>query len=565
MLEELSIVNFALIERLSVRFDRGLNLLTGETGAGKSILIGALGFLLGGKVETQSIRSGADETSVSGVLCVEGNAEALAWLSAREIQAEDGTVVVRRTFKATGRGNAYIQGVPVTRPDLAEFSAFLVDMHGQHEHQSLVSTEAHRRFLDRYAGIEAEVAAFSQAFAELSQKKRLLESSMSSERDRAQQIELLSFAVAEIEAAKLRIGEEETLEAESQKLSQHEKLFSSVETAHELLSASQEGPSALALARKARAGLDAASAIDDELSPLGSRLADAYFELEDIARSIASYASSQGFDPARQEAVESRLKDIHKLKKKYGGSVEEVLSYLGESREKLEGLKHWDDDRAGLEADVKERESGVHRAALALRAKRQAAAALLKSKIEAVIRSLGMPKASFTVSVRNRESEAGKPLVGQFGADTVEFLITTNQGEGEKPLAKVASGGELSRVMLALKTVLSQADSVSCLIFDEIDTGIGGEVALSVGEHLKTLAKNKQVLCITHLATVAVRADNHLKVEKGLEGGRTVTRLRRIDGRERVAEIARMLSGDSSESASLAHATELLKKYGTGA
>jgi DNA repair protein RecN (Recombination protein N) len=560
MLEELSVRDFALIDRLSVSFSGGLNLLTGETGAGKSLLVGALSFLLGAKADTGVIRAGAEESLVTGLIDVTGNPEALAWLRARGLEPEDGKVLLRRGIKSNGRGSAYIQNQPALRSDLADFTRLVVDLHGQHEHQSLLEPENHRRLLDRYARLQDEVLAFGERFSELSAERKAYEDALASERDRAREMEFLRFSVEEISRAKLRSGEEAELEDEERKLSQHEKLFAAVEAAHAALS--ESGSGGLAALRKARSGLESALAIDPAISDLARRADDAFYELEDVADSLRRYQEGLRFSPERLEEVEARLAELHKLKKKYGSSIEEVLARLEEDRSRLSRLETWEEDRGEAERRIAAMEAALLEAAEGLSARRKAAAAALQAGIEEIVRSLGMPQARFMARVARKDSDGGKAVVGPHGIDEVEFLIAPNPGEPAKPLARIASGGELSRVALAAKTVLAEADSVGTLIFDEVDAGIGGEVAVAVGEHLRALGRSRQVLCITHLASIAVRADNHFRVEKEISGGRTTTRLSRMEGRARAEEIARMLAGDSREEASIAHAMELLRKHG---
>jgi DNA repair protein RecN (Recombination protein N) len=562
VLEELTVRDFALIERLSVSFTGGLNLLTGETGAGKSLLVGAIGFLLGAKADTGVIRTGAEESLVTGVLDVTNNVEAQEWLRSRGLEPEEGRVLLRRGIKSNGRGSAYIQNQSALRSDLAELTSLLVDLHGQHEHQSLLLPENHRKLLDRYAKVEDEVIAFASRFAALGAERRAYESALASEAERAREIDFLRFAVDEISNAKLHTGEEAELEAEERLLSQHEKLFAAVEAAHAALADGEGGEGGLASLRRLRSGLETAGSIDPGLSDLARRSDDAFYELEDVADLLRHYLGSLSFSPERLEEVENRLADIRKLKKKYGATIEDVLARLEEDRDRLSRLETWEEDKGEIERRITEMETEVLASALALSEKRRAAATGLQARIEAIVRTLGMPSARFFARVSRKDADGGRPVVGPYGVDEVEFLIAPNPGENAKPLARIASGGELSRVALAAKTVLAGTDSVDCLIFDEVDAGIGGEVAVAVGEHLKELGKSKQVLCITHLASIAVRADNHFRVEKDITGGRTTTLLSRMEGRVRAEEIARMLAGDPREEASIAHATELLRKYG---
>lgn len=560
MLEELVVKDYALIDRLSVEFDRGLNILTGETGAGKSIIVGALGFLLGGKADTDSIRSGRDETTVSAVLNIdENNSGALSWLKDHEISSDDGRIVMRRSLKRNGRNSAYIQDVSVSRGDLAEFTSFLFDIHGQHEHQALMKVETHRLYLDRFAGIEEEVRVFTSSFMDLSDKKKALLAAIDAEQGRAQRIELLAFAVEEIRNAKISPGEIASLEAEARRLSEYEKIASLVSGAVQLLL--EEESSGIALLRKAKTQLEAAASVDESLGQFAKRLADIFYEAEDASEQIRAYRDGLRYDPERLEAVEERLAEIYKLRKKYGPDEESVIAYGLNAEKELEELGRIEESRAELAKEISALEKTVSQTAKAISEKRIAASAVLGARITEILATLGMSKARFKVDVRPKGDASSGRVCGPWGIDEVQFLISPNQGEDMRELVKIASGGELSRVMLAIKTVLAKADTVETLIFDEVDTGIGGEVALSVGEHLKTLGTGKQIFCITHLASIAVRADNHLKVIKGIDGDRTTTTVMPVDHSARKSEIARMLAGDSAGEAALAHADELLEKY----
>jgi DNA repair protein RecN (Recombination protein N) len=563
MLEELSVRDFALIDRLSISLGPGLTLLTGETGAGKSLIVGAISFLLGAKADTGVIRTGAEESLVTGVVEVSRNAEAQEWLRSRGLVPEEGRVILRRSLRSNGRGSCYIQDQPILRSDLAAFTALIVDLHGQHEHQSLTEPGNHRKLLDRYARLEADVGIFESRYAALAAEKKAYESALASERDREREMEFLNFSTDEIEKAALKIGEDDDLEAEERVLSQHEKLFAAAESASRALSGGEgEGDEgAVPTLRRARTGLEAARSIDPSLGELTRRADDAFYEIEDLSDSLRSYLGNLRFSPERLEEVESRLSEIQKLKRKYGPSIEAILTRLGSDRERLSRLETWEEDKGETERRIAELEEELVRSALSISERRREAATALQESIESIARSLGMPKARFIVQVRRMESD-GRPLVGPHGIDEVEYLISPNPGEPPKPLARIASGGELSRVALAAKTVLAGSDSVDTLVFDEVDSGIGGEVAVAVGEHLKGLGRSKQVLCITHLASIAVRADNHYRIEKEISGGRTTTRLAKMEGKDRAGEIARMLAGDPREEASVAHATELLRKYG---
>jgi DNA repair protein RecN (Recombination protein N) len=562
MLEELHVHNFAIIEKLSVRFTEGLNILSGETGAGKSILIGALGLLLGDKTDTSIIRSGAEETSVSGVVAVAGNSEAVRWLSAHGIEPEEGSVILRRMLKSNGRGSIYIQSTPVTRADLRDFSMHLFDLHGQHEHQSLLDLENHRRLVDRWAGTEELAEEFHGLYAALASLRERHSKLVSDERERLRRADLLSYAVTEIKALTLKTGEEEELEKELAILVHHEKLFTLLEEVHTRISESAGG--VLGVLRASRHAMDEILGIDPSLSRLAHQLEDAFYEIEDFAESIRQYKSRSDFRPGRLDDVQGRLSAIRALEKKYGDTIEQVLDYCAAGERELAGMENWEEEKQKLESDIARTEKEVAALARRLSETRVAGSAVLQKKIEEELRDLGMPKVSFRVLIADAARADGTPVLTPYGKDTIEFVISPNLGEPFKRLRAIASGGELSRVMLAIKGVLAESDRVSTLIFDEVDVGIGGEVALSVGERLAALARHKQVLCITHLATIAVRADNHLRIEKVTQGGRTVTKLEKVTGVARQEEVARMLAGDRKGELSLQHAGELLVRYGPG-
>ena len=559
MLEELTVQNYALIDRLAVRFEPGFNVLTGETGAGKSILVGALGVLLGLKADREAIRTGADELQVSGIVQVAANPEAMSWLQEHSIETEEGAVIIRRTLRQNGRGTVYIQSTPVTRAQLYELTSQLFDFHGQHEHQSLLELENHRKLLDRYAGLEGTADSYRERWQKLLQLRERSASLEASERERFREIDLLKFAIKEIREADPKPGEETELEREHQILANHERLFQRLGEAHAGTAESRGG--ALAALRQARQAMEEVTQIDPQLARLAQQLDDAFYELEDYAESIRQYRAAMNFDPRRLETLEERISVIHRLQKKYGDSVQEILDYCREAEEKVAALENWEEEKEGLKEAIAALEKEIRGRAGELSEARALAARTLQERIEEELRHLGMPKVQFRVQVEDRLSEAGKPVFTAHGKDHIEFLISPNLGEPFKRLTQIASGGEMSRVMLAIKSVLAESDHIRCLIFDEVDAGIGGEVGLAVGGRLKKLSQAKQILCITHLATIAAQADNHMRVEKVSQNGRTMTRLEAVDGEARREELARMLSGDRTGEASLRHADELLRKY----
>ena len=553
MLEELDIKNFALIDSAHVEFNKGFTVLSGETGAGKSILIGSLAFLLGGKAGLEQIRTGTTEAQVSGLFRLEE----------RGIQAEDERILLRRIIRDSGKTSAWIGGVMVTKSDLLSFSSFLVDIHGQHEQQSLMKVSEHRRYLDIYAGIEDKVKAFTLLYNDLVDKRHKLESINTDSSERANRIEMLSFAIEEIEEAKLKEGEDKELLAEESKLSSFEKLYSDIEEINSAFEAEEGGGSLLSILKRIKSIAPHASSLDNELTPLENRLQSAFYELEDIAQEYRHYASSLVFDPERLEVVQERLKLISKLKKKYCGNkdsdIPEILEYQRKASEELEALSNITEDKSALERLISDLEAKVYSAAKELNALRRAASDKMSAAIENILADLGMASSHFKVSITEKDEDGMVQKCGPYGMDNVEFLISANLGSPLLPLARIASGGELSRVMLALKTILSDGDKAGTLVFDEIDTGIGGEIAVSLGKHMKMLACKKQILCITHLASIAVYADNQLKIRKGVENGGTATEVFPVEGQERVKEIARMLAGDSVSQASLEHAASMLR------
>lgn len=569
MLEDLSIKDFAIIESEHIEFSNGFTVLSGETGAGKSILIGAMSFLLGGKADVNQIRSGAHEAQVSGTFYLdskENQNPALEWLNDHGIETENNRILLRRYIRDNGRAGAWIGSTPVNRTDLAEFSSFLVDIHGQHEHQSLMRVPEHRKFLDARAGILPEVSAFTALYMELVEKRRLLAQLDSSDADRTRKIDMYNFAVKEIEDAKLKPEEDIQLEEEENRLSSYERLFAGVDSIRNMLDGGDE--SVVSLLKKIRRESQNISILDKTLSSLDTRIESAFYELNDISEEFASYANKLVYDPSHLQEVQDRLSLIYSLKKKYASSqsapLKEVFDYYENAQKSLEQLGAGSENREELMKSVSELEKKVYLAGKNLSEKRRATGDKLASEVESLLKNLGMNGTRFAVSITAKPGDQIEQKCGPYGFDNIEFLISANPGSPLLPLAKIASGGEISRVMLALKTIFAQNDPVQTLVFDEIDTGIGGEVAVAVGSHMKALAKNRQIFCITHLASIAVYADNQIKIEKGVAEGKTVSNVHPIQGEERVSEIARMLSGDADSAASIEHARAMLEKYSGG-
>ena len=598
MLEDISIKDFALIESTVLEFHNGFTVLSGETGAGKSILIGAMSFLLGGKADVSVIRAGKSEASVTGTFYLgvntnpkNGRVKALSkacldrtylgenelsnrtndeepqtayeWLEQHGIEVEDNRILLRRFIRDTGKSGAWINNTPVTRADLVSFSSFLIDIHGQHDHQSLMKVAEHRKYLDSVAGITDKVLEYKTQYALLVQKRDELEQYSMSESERLRKIDMLSFAVKEISDAKLTKDEDLALEEEESRLSSFEKLYSSMEEINQLLTSNDSN--IIDGIKKIRRNISYANDLDKSLSTLNERIESSFYELSDISEEISLYMQKLVFDPARLEEVHNRLSLIYNLKKKYASSVNaplsEVFEYFEKAQKFLDENIDSDEKKQKLLVEIKQLEKDVLLRANQISEIRKKCASSLEKEVDSILCNLGMKGTSFGVSIKDKAGSEIEQKCGPYGKDDIEFLISANPGNPLLPLAKIASGGELSRVMLALKTVFAKSDNVGTLIFDEIDTGIGGEIAVSVGNHIKMLAAKRQIFCITHLASIAVYADNQVKIEKNVSGGVTASNVHVVAGEERVLEIARMLSGDSNSTESLDHARTLLTKY----
>ena len=558
MLESLAVRDYALIDHLEVSFGERLNILSGETGAGKSIIIGALGLLLGSRAPAAAIRSGATSAEVSAVVRLSGSAsEVRAWLQERELPVEEERVILRRVIRRRGRSPCFVGGVPVQTAQLTALGQWLFDLHGQHEHQSLVREERQRRLLDHFAGqqpLARRVAAAHAALAAARTRLRELEQGAG---ERSRQLELLRHAADEIDAARLQPNEEEELEQEQLRLAAFERISA---TARRVYERTAEAPGGVvATLRGVVDDLQELAALDPGLDGCRQQVESSFYELEDAAESVRRYRSTLHYDSQRLAAVGERLEQIRELQRKYGATVADVLAYGERARTELAQLESSSEAGAAAAREVEQRAAELAAGAAELSAHRRRAADRLRALVQDALAELGMPKARFTAEL-NPRTEQGQPTIGAGGAESVAFLISANAGEPLKPLRAIASGGELSRVMLALKSVFADGDPAGTLVFDEVDAGIGGSVAVAVGDKLARLAQRRQILCITHLATVAARADTHLRVFKQEREARTVTAVAEVSGRQRVAEVARMLSGDDSVAASLHHAADLLAR-----
>ncbi len=553
MLEHLHIRNVALIKESEISFGDGLNILTGETGAGKSMIIDSLQFALGGRAGKDFLRHGEKQAAVEALFSVQSQALTEKLAENGIVPEEDGTLLITRTLSEAGKSVCRINGSTVTVGMLKEIAEDMIDIYGQHEHQSLLNPVKHIRLLDRFCG-----AGFGEAMEEYKNSRQRLKDLekqlailIGDESQREQRMDMLLFQKEEIEAAELQEGEEDALLEQKKRLSSMERLIRLTgESVTLLYDGDDRAPSACDQLGDALAKLREAAEYDAALSPLADALADGYAAVEDCARELKREAEEQEADPEELERIEERLQLFYKLKRKYGGSIEAVLEFYEKAVQELEFLSNSSEKAAELSAKKAAEEKRLSALAETLTARRRATAEQVEEQIETALHDMEMKHARFHIQIEEKADW------GADGKDKVEFLISANAGEPLKPLAKIASGGEMSRVMLALKTVLVDADEIGTFIFDEIDTGVSGRTARRVGEKMRFLGGKRQLLCITHLPQIAAMADNHFLIEKESDAGETVTRVTALDEEGAVREVARLMN-DVTET-TLAVARELL-------
>lgn len=550
MLIELRIQNYAVIDRLTLGIGPGLNVLSGETGAGKSIVVGALSLLLGERASADVVRAGGEKATVEGVFDVGDRPELLEILTEQGIEPEDGLLILRREVAVEGRSRAWINGSPATAGMLGEVGRQLVDMHGQHEHQTLLRTDEQRAILDDYAATAPLLGEVRSAWQRLRQAEQRLAELERRRRETEQQAEFLRHQVQEIEKAKLREGEEEALEEEANRLDHAEDLARLSGRLYQNLYAAEDA--VVARLAEMRRVLEQLVRIDPGQAETLELFEPAYINLEELGRRLGEYSASVEHDPGRLDEIRRRQDLIFRLKTRFGPELTDVIETGRRARKSLDLLDGAAFERRALEKDVAEARAELNQVAGRLSAARGEAAGRLAREIMALLPEVGLGGGRFEIGLADLSE------IGPDGAEQVEFRIALNAGFEPRPLARVASGGELSRVMLALKTVLADQDRIPTLIFDEIDTGIGGQIGHRVGEKLRQVAARHQVFVITHLAQIACRADHHLLVEKGTTAGATSTTVTTLDADSRVRELARMLGGDPESQASLEHARELL-------
>lgn len=556
MLKSLTVWNFALLEHVQVEFQPGLNILTGETGAGKSILIDSLGAVLGARMSADMVRSGCDWLRVEAVFSLEDESLGLhELLTQQAIDDSDKELIITRQLTRAGRSTALVNGCHVTLAVLRQIGAYLVDIHGQNENLALLKEENQFHLLDGYDPDVAEaLAAYECVYREWREKKKAYAEKQQASREYAQRLDMLHWQDKEISEANLKPGEDEQLEADIRKLSHAEKIVGSVEESYQLLEGGGgNGLGVLPALSQVKKDLEEIGRFDDALQNAQKMVEEAYISLQEASYELRDYGESVEFSPERLDQLQSRMDVIYRLCKKYGATLEDVLAHQAKVEQELTEIENYDEDIAALEMEIAVLEEKLGQKADALTKLRTAAANDLSSAIEEQLFALGMPKARFHIRVEQAED------YGANGHDDVAMFFSANPGEAEKPLQKVASGGELSRIALAIKTVASSRDSsVPSMVFDEIDTGIGGRTAQMVAERIALVAQYKQVLCITHLPQIACMADAHLYISKRTVEGTTATQIRPLSERERISEIARMASGADMTTASLDNAREMV-------
>jgi DNA repair protein RecN (Recombination protein N) len=551
MLTELRIRNFAIIESVTLPLAEGFNVLSGETGAGKSIIVGALGLLLGERASADLIRSGADKATVEGVFDV-SDVEGIASLAdERGIETEEDTFVLKREISSTGRARAWINGAPVTAGVLAEIGRQLVNLHGQHDAQTLLDAESQREILDAFGGATSQSALVRSTHEELTAVRREI-SALSSRRAEAEKrADYLRHVAKEIEDARVASGEDARLEDEARILENADELRTLAAGLGELLSA--DDASVLAQLGLAQRPLSAIQRIDASAARMQELFDAGFYSLQELARSVEDYAASVDLDPARLDEVRQRRDKLFGLLKKYGPTLDNVIDTGKSARGELDLIDTAQFDLANLTARQLETRRRLAAEAEKLTELRRGAATKIARSVDVLLPELGMPDGHFSVALITRDEPTAE------GAEDVEFRVALNVGHEDRPLSRVASGGELSRVMLALKTILARVDRVPTLVFDEVDAGIGGRVGLQVGDTLRRVAREHQVFAISHLPQIAARAHHHIVVAKGAKGGVTTADISVLEGSSRVHEIARMLGGDPESKVSRAHAKELLE------
>lgn len=550
MLELLHIENIAVIETADIAFQPGFNALTGETGAGKSIVIDAMGAVLGGRASRELIRTGVPKAFVSAVFShVPADLPGLAENGIAP--DEDGNLLLQREMTVDGKNTCRVNGRPLTVTQLRQIGAELLNIHGQHDGQQLLDEEQHGAYLDRFGRMDAPLAAYRKEYAAMAALREQIRTLQMDEAEKARQMDSLRFQIDELERAELVPGVEEELNARRELLRNGEKYIAALSGADYCLSGDDSSTGAVTAIRDAEEALHGIRHLSPDLEELYKRLESLRCEAFDLAETVRDKRAEFDFSPAELDAAEARTDQLYRLKKKYGATVEDMIAYLDKCRTELDAMETADDTLILLNGQLKKAEANVKAAGAVLTQKRKEAAKVLEQRIQQELRDLDMNKVRFSIDFAEKEP-------AQDGCDTIRFLMSANVGEDLRPIAKIASGGELARIMLALKNVLAEQESIATLVFDEVDTGVSGRAAQKVAEKLAQVARHKQVLCVTHLPQLAAMADTHFSVEKGEASGRTFTHVVQLDREARKAELARITGGSRVTGALLESAGELL-------
>ncbi|WP_311046920.1 DNA repair protein RecN [Enterococcus faecalis] len=552
MLQELSVKNFAIISSLQLEFQMGMTVLTGETGAGKSIIIDAMGLLTGGRGSSDYIRQGANKCTLEGLFLMPKSQELKQLLEELGIETEEDSLVIQRDISASGKNVCRVNGRIVNITNLKRIGEYLVDIHGQNEHQELMQSERHIDMLDEFGG--KKLLAVKEKYTRAYQEYRALEAKVrkrqKNEKEFAQRMDMLHFQSDEIASAQLVAGEEEQLLEERNKLNNFQKIADALTISYAALNG--EDDSSLDKIGTSMNELASIESLDSEYKTLSDTVQNAYYLLQEASGDLSRLIDGLELDEGRLNEVENRLELIRQMKRKYGDSIETILSYYEEITKELAEADFLEGGTGDLEALLAEKQQAAHQQALTLRKERKRLAKELEQQILTELKELYLERTEFEVRFTELEH------LQENGLDGVEFYITTNPGEPLKPLVRVASGGELSRVMLAMKTIFSQTQGITSIVFDEVDTGVSGRVAQAIADKIYQISENSQVLCITHLPQVAAVADEHYFIEKEIVAGRTETSVRILSEKERVNEIARMLAGSEITKLTIEHAQELL-------
>lgn len=549
MLSQLFIQNIAVIEKVQVTFEKGLNVFTGETGAGKSIVIDAINAVLGNRTSRELVRTGAPKALVTALFEEIGDETKEQLLSLGFEPEEDGSLLLSREISSDGKTSCKIGGRPATVSILREVAQSLINIHGQHDSQSLLQPEQHLGYIDQFGKTAALLKEYRLEYAYYAELQRKLHQLRTDEREKAQRMDLLSYQINEISAAALLPGEEEDLQTAKKKMQNSAKIVEALHVTHDLLQGAEESDGILSMLDQAQEQTQILEAYYPQLK--SDRILDIRYELEEVEETLRDALSDAEMDPAELDRIEERLDLIFRLKRKYGGSVEEILNFADQAQQELDSITHAEELQSKLEKEESQSKERLMGLAKRLSEKRKAAAKLFEKQVCAELAFLDMPSVRFFV-----HSETDKP--DETGVDRMEFYISTNPGEPPKPIGKIASGGELSRIMLSLKNVIAEGDRVGTLIFDEVDTGVSGRAAQKIGRKLKQASSGRQIICVTHLAQVAAFADTHLLIAKTVQDGRTFTTVQALPQEERVRELARIMGGESITPTVLASARELI-------